>query len=128
MILTLDIPFPPGEDAYFSRSYIDGKIQFSLTDVGRHYRRSVENAWYASNQQKVFDGRHITIRLKIYPPDKRKRMIEKIPGVVLNSIMRAGMFSNKCIVDEIIITRCDKLDGGRVGVTVVELSNEGNIE
>lgn len=87
-MITLNLPYPPSMNHMYKRNRIGGVY---LADKARNYRNS---ARYLALEQlghyKAMEG-HLQIIIDLYPPDARKRDIDNILKVLLDSIMYAGV-------------------------------------
>lgn len=112
-LISLDLPYPPTVNHYWG---VAGKRRFVGTK-GRQFRQAVLEA--SEGVQKV-DGR-ISMRIELYPPDRRIRDIDNITKALLDACMHAGCYEDDSQIDELHIIRREVRKGGGCSVTITAL-------
>lgn len=106
MILTLDLPWPPTANTYWRRN--GGR--YFISKRGQEYREYVSKACYAYQGLFVAEDR-LRLRIKAYPPDRRKRDLDNLFKSVLDSIQSAGIYYDDNQIDKLSIERMNEHKG-----------------
>ena len=110
------LPYPPSVNSYW-RS-IPGKGVL-ISKEGRAYRASVIKAIGDSGLR--LSGR-LCVKIDAYMPDKRKRDIDNINKALLDSMTHALVWGDDEQIDDLQVVRRPVEKGGRVVVTIREIS------
>ena len=69
----------------------------------------------------VLDGA-LAVRIKAYPPDKRKRDIDNIQKPLLDAMEKAGVYRNDCQIKLLITQMLEPVQGGRVVIKIRKIT------
>jgi crossover junction endodeoxyribonuclease RusA len=126
--VTVELPWPPSANRYWrsfrGRMVISKEAKEFKSEVT--YRLSKLPA-----KNAFFDGR-VGVKIRAYPPDKRKRDLDNLIKITLDSLQKSspflekfkgcgGLFKDDAQVDSILITRCAHVKGGALSVEVYSL-------
>jgi len=111
------LPWPPSVNTYYRR----GAHATYMSKAGRKFKTDVADIVSQSKQSKVGAAR-IRITMVVWPRDKRKFDLDNRIKSVLDSLQDAGVFDDDEQIDEINITRGNKIvSGGCVNVLIEEI-------
>jgi crossover junction endodeoxyribonuclease RusA len=96
MIKKFTLPYPPSVNKLW-RAYNGRNI---LSKEGRLYKQIVSLEFSLQNGFS-FGNVPISIKMEIQPPDRRKRDIDNIPKIVLDSLQNAGCFDDDSQIVEL---------------------------
>jgi crossover junction endodeoxyribonuclease RusA len=106
MNLIIDLPWPPTANTYWRRN---GNCYF-ISKRGTDYREFVAKACYAYQGLFVASDR-LRIKIKAYPPDRRKRDLDNLFKSLLDSIQHSGVYVDDSQIDKLSIERMPEHDG-----------------
>lgn len=125
-MIELTLPYPPSVNHYKKLGALittrNGKVYQSRVNTdatkGFYYR-----VWFhlRSLGIKSFDRATISVEVDVFPPDKRKRDLDGILKVLLDSLQRGGLFDDDAQIAKLLVTRKEIIAGGQVVVRVSEL-------
>lgn len=108
--------------------------------TGNHYKRPRGRTWYLTAQAKAFHrdaleavreagnpqfGKaRLKVRITAHPPDKRRRDIDNLLKVTLDSLQRVGVYADDCQIDDLRIVRRGPREGGYVVVEITALEDD----
>lgn len=115
----ITLPLPPSVNHYWRMAR--GKMIISAD--GKQYRKAV-CAECIIQRAKRREGR-LSMAIKFYPPDARRRDIDNLLKAVLDSCAHAGVYEDDSQIDVLTISRGPKVKGGAIVVTITELSASG---
>jgi len=117
MTITLELPFPPSTNTVW-RQFQGRTI---LSKRGRTFRREVVEMVGHQYDDAPLRGR-LSVRVELYPPDKRKRDIDNYGGkALLDAITHAQVWVDDELIDRLTIQRCENVSGGRCVVHIAEI-------
>jgi crossover junction endodeoxyribonuclease RusA len=106
MNIVLDLPWPPTANTYWRRN--GGR--YFISKRGQDYREYVAKACYAYQGLFVAEDR-LRVKIKAYPPDRRKRDLDNLFKSTLDSIQHAGLYVDDCQIDKLSIERMPEHEG-----------------
>jgi crossover junction endodeoxyribonuclease RusA len=106
MNIVIDLPWPPTANTYWRRN--GGR--YFISKRGQDYREYVAKACYAYQGLFVAEDR-LRVKIKAYPPDKRKRDLDNLFKSTLDSIQHAGLYVDDCQIDKLSIERMPEYEG-----------------
>lgn len=115
--MAIVLPYPPSINSY----YATFKGRRILSRKGRQYRLDVAAA---VGLRKPHSGR-LSISIRMYPPDRRKRDVDNILKSVLDSLGHAGVYGDDSQIDRLEIIRCEVDPPGRLCVWISPQLGEG---
>ena len=99
--LELTLPFPPSSNTLFATV---GRRRV-LSKRGREYVRAVGDVVRLQPPGARFWWGALSLRLTLYPPDRRRRDIDNNLKVLLDSLVKAGVMRDDSQVDDLRVTR-----------------------
>ena len=130
-MIELELPWPPCINHYKK----PGRIVRTVT--GKLYQMKVNTnettrfyyeVWVKIRNMKAreglksFQGSTISVEVDAYPPDKRKRDLDGILKVLLDSMQRGGLYDDDYQIARLLVTRKDMIEQGKVVVRIQELN------
>jgi len=97
--ITATLPYPPSMNHYWRR--VGAKTLISRE--GRAYRKHVEALLLSRDQ---VEGR-LSVSIKLYPPDKRRRDLDNIQKPLLDALEHARLIRDDGDIDRLLTERCD---------------------
>lgn len=108
------LPYPPTVNSYWRR--VGAKTLISR--AGREYRKAV------ASRIRVVEPytERLSVHVRAYMPDRRRRDLDNLPKAVLDSLVHAGAFADDEQIDRLTIERgpVDTLNP-RVEITIEPL-------
>lgn len=129
MEVCLTLPYPPSVNHYKKLG------RLARTKTGKIYQPRVDTQqtknfyWHVGmivGQEgvKSFGGAMIEMRVWVYPPDKRKRDLDGILKVLLDSLERAQVYDDDYQVQRLMVIRCPAVKNGQVLVKIRAVLDE----
>lgn len=106
MRFTLELPWPPSANTYWRRN--GGR--YFISKRGQDYRAFVTKVCHPYKGFFMAEDR-LRVRIKAYPPDKRKRDLDNLFKSVLDSIQHSGIYADDSQIDKLSIERMPEYDG-----------------
>ena len=117
MVTTIVLPWPPSVNSCWRT--VNGRTMISKK--GRAYKQAATRAVLAAGANKHLSGR-LRVKLTAYPPDRRRRDIDNLTKLALDSMQVAGVYLDDSQIDELTIIRAEVEKGG---VIVAEVETIG---
>jgi crossover junction endodeoxyribonuclease RusA len=117
MVTTIVLPWPPSVNSCWRT--VNGRTMVSKK--GRIYKQAATRAVLAAGANKHLPGR-LRVKLTAYPPDRRRRDIDNLTKLALDSMQVAGVYLDDSQIDELTIIRAEVEKGG---VIVAEVETIG---
>lgn len=129
-MIELELPYPPSVNHYKKLGGL------GLTKSGKMYQKRINtdetNKFYydvwikirtlkATEGLKSFDKAIISVDVYVYPPDARKRDIDGILKVLLDSMQKGGLYDDDNQIARLLVTRMSIIPKGKVVVRIQEL-------
>lgn len=110
--IELELPWPPTINTYWRRS----GYHIHVSQKGIAYQKSV---YYLCHPYRQYFTKQERLSLKIYayPPDKRRRDIDNITKVLIDSLQKAMVFEDDEQIDELYLVR--RIDKNRKGILYI---------
>ena len=129
MTTVLVLPYPPSVNHYKSV----GRIV--RTSNGKLYQKRVNSnktlqfyheVWLRIRQEGVisFGKSTISVSVDVYPPDKRRRDIDNLAKLILDSLQRGGLYDDDYQIARLLVVRRDIIPLGQIIVSISEIENE----
>lgn len=115
-ILRFTMPYPPSINHYYLRTS-SGVI---IAPRGKKYRHDV--CLLLSKYRGICDNRRLGMTINVFPPDKRKRDIDNILKVSIDSMQYAKVFKDDNQIDMLSVIRRDVVKNGELAVWIYECS------
>lgn len=116
-MIELTLPWPPSLNAMYRN--VSGRTLISA--AGRAYRKAVADQVLVQRGAKQLAGR-LDVAIVAHVPDKRRRDLDNLFKVVLDSLTHAGVWLDDEQIDGLSIRRGPI--GGMLKVTVKEVVHE----
>lgn len=116
--ITITLPYPPSVNHYWKSRVVRKGTRFVpsvyVSDVGQEYQRTVV---------RVLDGvpqfvGPLRVQMLVQPPDGRSRDLDNVLKCLLDSLTKAGVWSDDSQVASLLVVRGDQVTGGAVIVMV----------
>ncbi|OHB48034.1 MAG: hypothetical protein A2Y10_08680 [Planctomycetes bacterium GWF2_41_51] len=115
--MTIELPYPPSVNHYFKRR---GKQTFIGAD-GIMFRRKVCLALMAARVSPM--AGMLAMKVRAYPPDRRKRDIDNIQKPLLDALEKGRAFFNDCQIKHLTTVMREPISGGKTIVTIRTISD-----
>jgi crossover junction endodeoxyribonuclease RusA len=120
-LVTLTLPWPPSVNSYWRRN----GSRYFVSAKGIQYRKEVFFIAYDVRANSIFPkDERISVSIKAYPPDKRKRDLDNILKSLLDSLQHAGVYDDDSQIDKLYIERYTPLNS-QVIVTINNCGYQG---
>ncbi len=113
--MTIELPYPPSINHYFKRR---GNRTF-IGSEGMQFRKRVCIALMAANVNPM--AGMLAMKVRAYPPDRRKRDIDNIQKPLLDALEKARAFYNDCQIKHLTTVMKEPVQGGKTIVTIKTL-------
>lgn len=114
MTVTLELPWPVSINRYLRRA----GVRMHTTNEAKAYRRDV--GWLCKGAHR-FGTSRLCLRIDAFPPDHRKRDLDNVSKVLIDSLMHAGLFDDDSQIDRLHIERGPvRKNAGAVLITLSE--------
>lgn len=114
-MITLELPWAPTANTYYRR--VGHKTLISR--AGREYRRQIGKQRMAENWPRFGEAIRLSLAIKAYPPDRRKRDLDNMLKPMLDALEAADLFADDSQIDHLSIERMESNGKpGHVAVTV----------
>lgn len=124
MFYTIELPWPPSANRYWR--HVNGRVLVSKE--AKAYKKLVQRLTYLNGLTgKEFPLKErLGISINVYCPDKRKRDIDNLLKITIDSMQAAGIFENDCQIDKIFICRKPLIvKHGQLHVKITGAESEG---
>lgn len=135
MKLTLDLPWPPSVNHYKRGGSVvrtkSGQLYqqrvntnetkqfyFDVYIIAKNAINSGENLW----KKSLLDNEYFAIKIYASPPDKKKRDIDNILKVLLDSLVRASVIEDDSFIRKLYVEKIAPEKGGKVRVELEKCS------
>jgi crossover junction endodeoxyribonuclease RusA len=130
-MIELELPWPPSVNHY----KIAGKL--TTTKNGKTYQPRVNSqetlryffeVWMkihrlrAREGLKSFDSATISMEIYLFAPDHRKRDIDNICKVLIDSLQKAGIYKDDSQIHRLYLEKREMFRGGKVLVRIKEIN------
>lgn len=119
MTFTFTLPWPPSVNTYY-RAIRRGRGAVNILSAkGRQYPQLCKVA-IGFHGHRPISGR-IRLLVDLYPPDRRRRDLDNHIKPLQDALTKCRIWEDDSQVDELKITRKDRVPGGQAVVTVEEV-------
>ena len=117
----LTLPWPPSNNVYW-RHLPNGRTLVSRE--GKTYRAAVYAAWI--EQARIYRIPCVAVPVKVtieaYFPNEIRRDLDNLPKAILDSLTKAGAWSDDSLVEDLrIVRRRPNISGGQIKIEIEEL-------
>ncbi len=116
--MIFELPWAPSLNHYYR--HVGSKVLISAK--GRAYREAVAVSIIAQKVKAAPPGR-LAVWLDIYPPNRQRRDLDNLPKCLLDALTHAGVYADDSLIDELHITRCEVVKGGKVVVHIKSIAD-----
>lgn len=113
----LVLPWPPSVNRLWRHVQIGRSVRTIVSQEGREYKVAVWTACLEQGAPKGIQGK-VALKIKLEPPDKRKRDIDNCCKALLDALTYSGVWIDDSQVDDLHIYRADVVPNGRVTVEI----------
>ncbi len=121
--IELTLPYPPNINHYKRRG------RTIITKTGKTYQQSINTdvtnrffyevwviirAWMVKNRMETAIGEAIYVEAHVFPPDKRKRDLDGILKVLLDSLQRGGLIVDDNQIARLFVERKNIIPKGQI--------------
>jgi crossover junction endodeoxyribonuclease RusA len=110
--LRIELPYPPSINHYFKRR---GNRTF-IGSEGMAFRTQVCRTLMAAKVQPM--AGMLAVKVRAYPPDRRKRDIDNIQKPLLDALEKGKAFYNDCQIKHLTTVMKEPVRGGKTLVTI----------
>lgn len=118
--LQFELPFPPSVNTYW-RSYRGRTI---LSSRARNYKKivytMVNYLSLTENGKQIYKSR-LSVDIKFYAPDKRRRDIDNYLKSTLDALQNAQLFEDDYQIDKLRIQRMNEVKDGKLEISITSL-------
>lgn len=115
--MILEMPWPPSSNHYWFIVAMKGGGRKVLGKKGKEFREKVVEMHGNSG---TLQGR-LSIKLDVYPPDRRKRDLDNLLKATLDALEAANIFEDDNQIDEIHMIRKEIVKGGKIMISLEEI-------
>lgn len=115
----LKLPYPPSLNTYWRHA----RGRHYIAEKGTRYRQHITELIRQQNLDISTTSR-IRISITANPPDKRQRDLDNLPKAVFDSLTHAGFWKDDSQIDDMRISRGERVSGGSLDVTIWEIGDE----
>ena len=120
-MIELELPMPPSANRYWR--YVNGKVLKSKQ--ARDYIKTIGDLWMVYKAQKKAKAfgkdQRLQIYIQVFPPNRIRRDLDNLLKVLMDSLEKAGLFTNDEQIDDIRIMRMEIYPGGKMVICLREL-------
>ena len=130
-MIELTLPWPPSVNVYKkpgrmvttqSGKLIQTRVDTKETTMFDYQVWALIKSKKAKEGLKSFDREAIVgLEVLAYPPDAKRRDIDNILKVLVDSLVRGGLIPDDFQISRLLIQRCGIVDQGKVVVRIYEL-------
>jgi crossover junction endodeoxyribonuclease RusA len=117
MAICLELPYPPSINHYFKRR----GIRTFIGAEGMIFRKQVCIVLMAAKVRPM--AGILAMKVRVYPPDRRKRDIDNIQKPLLDALEKGRAFFNDCQIKHLTIVMKEPIEGGKTIVTIRKISD-----
>ena len=103
----LYLPFPPTVNSYYSKT----RNGVYISNKGRKFRESTADS-IIEQLPGVFIDSRMLVEVVLFPPDKRTRDMDNYNKSLLDSLTKAGLWEDDCLIDQLFNYRGQVTRGG----------------
>ena len=104
-MIVLELPYPPSVNHYWTHT----RRGTFISAKGMAYRQEVQFVLRRAKIFKPLEGM-LELKLKLLPPDKRKRDIDNVLKAILDSLAKGGLMRDDNQVKRLGVEMMEKMD------------------
>lgn len=109
-----ELPYPPSVNHYWRRV----GWRTLISREGRRYRKVVVALLTAMRARPMRGS--LIVRVKVFPPDGRRRDLDNLQKALLDALERGGAFADDFQIAKLELERVAIVPGGKVIVEITE--------
>ena len=102
----VNLPWPPTVNHYWG---VRGLRRY-LTKRAKDFRQDVIDV--CDNSECIYPTQRLSLHLKLFMPDNRRRDIDNVSKGILDSLAYAGCYNDDCQIYQLFIEKVDKTAHG----------------
>lgn len=110
----MEIPWPPSANRYWRN--VKGRTVVSKE--ARIYKSTI--CKLAKTWKNPCLGGRLQVCMAAFPPDKRRRDLDNLNKIVLDSLQKAGLYNDDSQIDYLSIERHEPCKDGRIQIWIWE--------
>ncbi len=125
-MIELTLPYPP------SLNHYKGIGRITRTKSGKLYQMKINSpetkryfyeVWSLIRIKgfKSFDSAMLSMEVYVHPPDSRKRDLDNICKVLIDSLQNGGLFNDDSQISRLLVERREIIKGGQIIVRISQL-------
>jgi len=122
-MIELMLPYPPSVNHY---KEVGRLVRTKNGKIFQQRRNSTQTLQYYCDVMnlclkegvKSFDSATISVEAYVYPPDKRKRDLDGILKVLLDSLQHARVYKDDHQICRLLVQRCGIIPNGQIFVRI----------
>lgn len=123
--MTFTLPYPPSVNHYWRHA----RGVTYISEEGKAYRDAVIAALidqghysaFRSHEAPLYAAR-LSVELIVHPPNRLRRDIDNLAKAPLDAMQHSGLFADDWQIDRLEIVRGSVVKGGRLDVTIREVT------
>jgi len=120
--IDLVLPWPPSANRYWrsfrGRMIVSKEAKDYIKLVNSLYPEFGESTVYRT--EEMLHG-SIAAEFNFYPPDRRKRDLDNLLKISIDSMMKTGLFKDDSQIDELYVRRREVVKDGCLEVSIFEI-------
>jgi crossover junction endodeoxyribonuclease RusA len=110
--MNFDLPYPPSVNHYW-RMFRNRMI---ISREGREYRERIKRLCVPWLTGFYPEDKEISVELKVYPPDRRRRDLDNVLKAVLDAMQAGGVYADDSQISRLVVERKEMVKGGKLNV------------
>ncbi len=113
-VLEINLPWAPSINHYYIRT----RNSFSLSQQGRNFRVAVSDLLRSCS---LLEGK-LSVQIKLFPPDRRKRDIDNPLKAILDALEHGGAYKDDSQIIYLTVSKNEVEKHGRVNVRIMSVN------
>lgn len=118
--IAVDLPWPPTVNTYWRHITIHGRARTVLSEGGRRFRQAALRRLFEHDKHHLRLPGPLSVSMRFYPPDRRKRDLDNLPKGVLDAMTHAGVWDDDSQIKRLELSMED-VDTTGLGLVCVDV-------